>query len=244
MFVINGATGAIGQAIVQVLKNEEYPIIGLGRNQDKLNELEKLNKNFTGFRIASVTDQNEIDALFKFLKIKFGDNLEIRGYIHAVAQFQRYENVLDISMDEWRSSVEINLTGTYLWNKNILKRMVPNSRGSVVNIISQAWKTGGFSAIGPYAASKAGIVAMTVNFAKLLGMHGLRVNCVSPGYVDSPMMNNGLSVEAQNNLAKQLPLKRFSTPLEIANTCKFLVSEESSYITGTVIDVSGGMVNP
>jgi 3-oxoacyl-[acyl-carrier protein] reductase len=131
-----------------------------------------------------------------------------------------------------------------LWNKNILNQMVKNSNGSIVNIVSQAWRTGGFSPIGPYASSKAGIVGMTVNFAKLLGKQGLRVNCVSPGYVDSPMMNNGLNPETLSSLAKQLPLNRFATPLEIAKVCKFLISDDASYITGAVIDVSGGMVNP
>jgi NAD(P)-dependent dehydrogenase (short-subunit alcohol dehydrogenase family) len=244
MIIINGATGAIGQAIVDVLQNEQYPIIGLGRNQKKLRELEKAYKNFVGFEISNVTNQNEIDSLFEFLENRFDKDWCVSGYIHAVAEFRRFENVLDISIADWRNSIEINLNGTYLWNKNILNRMAKISRGSVVNIVSQAWKTGGFSAIGPYAASKAGIVGMTVNFAKLLGKQGLRVNCVSPGYVESPMMNDGLNSETLSNLAKQLPLNRFASPHEIANVCKFLISEDASYINGTVIDVSGGMVNP
>jgi NAD(P)-dependent dehydrogenase (short-subunit alcohol dehydrogenase family) len=244
MIIVNGATGAIGQAIIQVLKDDRSPIIGLGRNQNKLSELENMYENFTGFKIANVTDQDEIDLLFNYLEDRFKEKFNIFGYIHCVADFRRFENALDISMNEWRHSIEVNLNGTFLWNKNILNRMVRNSDGSIVNIVSQAWRTGGFSAIGPYVASKAGIVGMTVNFAKMLGKQGVRVNCVSPGYVDSPMMNNGLSPEILSNLANQLPLNRFATPLEIAKVCKFLISEEASYITGAVIDVSGGMVSP
>ena len=244
LVIINGSTGEIGNALVSVFSESDLSIIGLGRNEEKLLKLESEHPNFVGFRISSVTSQNEIDNLKLFLDKKFRGDWPISGYIHAVADFKRFGDPLEIPIDEWRNSIDINLTGTYIWNQAILRIMKNNSSGSLVNIVSQAWKTGGFSPIGPYAASKGGIVTMSSNFARLLGKYGVRVNCVSPGYVDSSMMNSGLDKATQEKLAMQVPLERFAKPKEIANACKFLISPESSYINGTVIDVSGGLTYP
>lgn len=244
MIIVNGASGEIGQAIVAAYKDSDMEIIGIGRNEKKLIEMQLHFNNFTSFKIADIVSQEELDRFLSFLQLKLVAGQNILGYVHSVAEFTRFQDPLDISLSDLRSSIETNFIGTFIWNQAILKLMKTSGAGSIVNIISQAWKTGGFSPIGPYAASKGAIVSMSVNFAKLLGKNGLRVNCVSPGYVDSPMMKRGLPESSIHILETQIPLQRFALPSEVASACKFLMSPDASYITGAVIDVSGGLTYP
>lgn len=243
MIIVNGATGAIGKSVVQELSKTGQRVVGVGRNSKILEGLGAEIKGFVGIPVSDGRTQSQIKEFEKALD---GLNLrdeDILGYAHCIGSFRRFESPLKISLPEWEEAIDVNLTSCFLWNQLILEKMVANSHGSIVNVISQAAKTGGFSPITPYAAAKGGIAAMTKNLSNWAGEYGVRINCVSPGFVDNQMMNEGLSSSSRAQLENRLPLKRFSTNSEIAKAIAFLISDDAEYITGTSLDVTGGLTN-
>lgn len=243
MIIVNGATGAIGKSVVQELSKTGQTVVGVGRNSKILEALKAEIQGFVGIPVSYGSTKSQIEV-FKTALDDFGlENEEIIGYAHCVGSFRRFESPLKISLSEWEEAIDINLTGCFLWNQFIMEKMIANSYGSIVNVISQAAKTGGFSPITPYAAAKGGIASMTKNLSNWAGEYGIRINCVSPGFVDNQMMTEGLSSSSRTQLENKLPLKRFSTNGEIAKAIAFLISDDAEYITGTVLDITGGLTN-
>jgi NAD(P)-dependent dehydrogenase (short-subunit alcohol dehydrogenase family) len=120
--------------------------------------------------------------------------------------------------------------------------MAQGTGGSIVNFTSQGWWTGGFGGSVAYAASKGGIVSLTRGLARSFAPTGVRVNAVSPGGVDTPMMRSGMTDEAMAGFVSMIPLGRLAEPDELAGSVLFLASDASRYLTGTVINVSGGQL--
>ena len=120
--------------------------------------------------------------------------------------------------------------------------MCIRDRGSIVNFTSQGWWTGGFGGSVVYAASKGGVVSLTRGLARSFAADGVRVNAVSPGGVDTPMMSEGVSDEVMRGFMAQVPLGRLAEPAELAGAVLYLASSASSYVTGTVLNVSGGQL--
>jgi NAD(P)-dependent dehydrogenase (short-subunit alcohol dehydrogenase family) len=114
--------------------------------------------------------------------------------------------------------------------------------GRIIAFTSQGWQTGGFGGSVAYAASKGGIVSMTRGMARTYGPHGITVNTVSPGLVETPMLTDGLSDEVYDSLKRQTPLGRVAEPHELAGTVVFLASRHAGYISGATINVSGGFL--
>ena len=124
--------------------------------------------------------------------------------------------------------------------KAVLAKMIHNKSGDIINI-SSMWGEIGASCEVVYSASKAGLIGFTKALAKELGPSGIRVNCISPGVIDTDM-NSNLSADDIKALSDDIPLKRIGTPDDIAKAVKFLISDSAKYITGQVLSVSGGMV--
>lgn len=137
--------------------------------------------------------------------------------------------------------IKINLKGTYLMTQAISKLMIENKieNGSIVNISSISGKIGNFGQCN-YAASKAGVEGFTKTVARELATYNIRCNAVMPGFIDTPMVKS-VPEKVIEKIKKEIPLKRLGTPEEIADVCVFLGSNRSSYITGSIIQVSGGL---
>lgn len=243
MIVVNGVTGSIGHTVATFLIEKGYQVVGVGRDFEKLKKIESQLK---GLIPIALGDTKAIDQLSHFVaQFKELDLVDstIEGYVHCVGAFERFSSPLDISYKEWEESISTNLTLNFSWNQWALKEMHANAHGSIVNLVSQASKTGGFSPITPYAAAKGGVVSMTKNLSNWAGQFNIRVNCVSPGFVENEMMNNNLDEELKINMLSKVPLKRFAKNVEVAHAVHFLISPESKYITGTILDVSGGLTN-
>ena len=148
--------------------------------------------------------------------------------------------LLRMSESDFDDVLSTNLKGTFLMCKNVSKIMMKQRSGSIVNISSVVGITGNAGQAN-YAASKAGIIGLTKSLAKEFASRNLRVNAVAPGFIQSDMTDK-LDQEIIANLSAQIPMKRLGDPQDIANTVAFLVSEKSSYLTGQVICVDGGMV--
>jgi 3-oxoacyl-[acyl-carrier protein] reductase len=150
--------------------------------------------------------------------------------------------VKDMTEDQWNSTMAVNLTGTFLTCREAVRRWLDSGRpGRIVNVVSQAAFHGSTTGHAHYAASKAGVVALTVSLAREVAGRGIHVNAVAPGMISTEMARDALDKNRDEYL-KRIPLGRIAEPAEVANVIVFLCSERASYMTGTTVDVTGGML--
>ena len=150
--------------------------------------------------------------------------------------------VKDMTVEVWRRTVDVNLTGTFLTSREAVKRMLEAGRtGRIINISSQAAFRGSTTGHAPYDASKGAIVTFTVALAREVSKHGITVNSVAPGMIFTEMTADTIARNREKYLAR-IPLNRIADPGEIAAVAVFLASDAASYMTGATVDVSGGML--
>jgi len=148
--------------------------------------------------------------------------------------------MMRMSEEEFDSVINVNLKGTWNMCKHITRHMMKNRTGKIINISSVVGIIGN-AGQSNYVASKAGIIGLTKSLAKEFGARGVTVNAVAPGFIQTKMTDS-LTEDVKDSYTKQIPLQRFGTSTDIANTVLFLASEKASYITGQVISVNGGMI--
>ena len=232
-------TGELGTSLVKIASSKGLLVAGIGRNKSKLLALSKEFPKAIFLPLIDVGSENEATVLLEELESTTRNKVQM--YLHAAAVLNRSKSPLETSVEEFNQTVQINLTGAFVWNKAIVDRMIRNSiPGSLLNVASQAARTGGFGGATAYAASKGGLVTLSKSFARYGANFGIRVNTISPGFIDNPMMLNGLTPEEINQFTQKTALKRLASNEEIANACLFLLSFESSYITAENIEVSAG----
>ena len=142
--------------------------------------------------------------------------------------------------EDFKQVIDVNLVGTFNMTKNVISYMMKARNGKIINIASVVGIAGNAGQTN-YSASKAGIIGFTKSLAKEVASRNILVNAVAPGFIETNM-TDVLKQEVKDEIAKNIPLKRMGTPQDVANVVKFLASEDSSYITGQVISVDGGMI--
>lgn len=147
--------------------------------------------------------------------------------------------LLRMTEEDWDAVLNVNLKGTFNCTKAAIKYMIKRKSGKIVNIASVVGEMGNAGQAN-YAASKAGIIGLTKSIAREYAQRGINVNAIAPGYVETPM-TEALPEKVKEELRGQIPMARLGTPLDVANAVHFLVSEASSYITGQVLNVNGGI---
>ncbi len=145
-----------------------------------------------------------------------------------------------MSDDDWDAVLRVNLKGTFLFSRAVAKYMMKQRSGAIINIASVIGLIGNAGQCN-YAASKAGVIALTKSTAKELASRGVRVNAIAPGFISSKM-TDALSQEVRDQMMANIPLARFGEPSDIAKAVVFLASDEASYVTGQTLSVNGGMV--
>ena len=165
--------------------------------------------------------QNKIDILINNAGITM-DNLAIR-----------------MKDDEWNKVIHLNLSSTFFLTKNIIKKMLKNKNGKIINITSVVGHTGNIGQAN-YAASKAGLIGMSKSLALEYGKKNIKINCISPGFIKSEMTDK-INENFKDTLYEKISLERFGMPDDVANAVLFLSSNLSDYITGETIHVNGGM---
>ena len=237
--IVTGAARGIGKAIALKLAQSGLNVVVSDIMEEAAAETAKELESFGVETLAIKSDvSNAKDAaqLIKTTVDKFGtvdclvnnagitrDNLSIR-----------------MSEADWDSVININLKGTFLCSQQAAKVMMKKKTGSIVNIASVSGILG-TAGQANYASSKAGVMALTKSMARELGARNITVNAIAPGFIITEMTDK-LSDEVKDEYLKQIPLKRGGTPEDIANVVEFLISPAAAYITGTTINVSGGMV--
>ena len=150
--------------------------------------------------------------------------------------------IKDMSDEEWERTLRINLTGTFMFSKRMVNYLLVRQRkGKIANIVSQAAFHGSTSGHAHYAAAKAGVVNLTVSLAREVAEYGINVNAVAPGIMSTPLMGKALETRTVEYLAR-IPLGRIASPEEVAHVVVFLCSNKADYMTGTTLDVTGGML--
>lgn len=238
--LITGGSRGIGKSIALKYAEEGYNIvINYISSKTDVTELEK-EFNEKGVRSlilrADVSNTDEVDNLVKKAIEKFG---RIDVLVNN-AGITRDGLLMRMKEEDFDRVVEINLKGTFIVTKAVIPYMVKKREGNIINLASVVGVTGNAGQCN-YSASKAGIIGFTKSVAKELASRNIRVNAVAPGFIDTDM-TSVLNEDIKKNINSQIPMKRMGTSKEIANVVYFLGSEASSYITGQVINIDGGMV--
>ena len=237
--VVTGGSRGIGKAIVLKLAEEGADIVTCYRkNKEEADEVVKICETFGVKAIAvqaDISSKEDIDKLFAEA-VKLNGSVEI---LVNNAGITADNLIIRMKDEEFDSVIDTNLRGVFYAMRACSKLMMKKRYGRIVNISSIVGVNGNAGQVN-YSAAKAGVIGMTKSLAKELGTRNITCNAVAPGYVETDM-TNGLSDAVKENMIKMIPLGRAAAPEDIANAVAFLASDEASYITGQVLEVTGGM---
>ena len=232
--IVTGATGGIGNSIVQRLNDYGANILASGTKDEKLKELKSKYENIKILKF-DISQNNKIEEFVENASRELGgidcivnnagitqDNLSIR-----------------MSLEEWKKVIDINLTSTFLMSKFAIKKMLKNKKGKIINITSVVGHSGNVGQAN-YTASKAGIVAMSKSLALEYAKKNINVNCISPGFIKTAMSDK-IDDKFKEIIISKIPSARLGEPEDIANAVLFLASDLSNYINGETLHVNGGM---
>ena len=233
--LITGATGGIGSALIDIFYGKDYNLFVTGSNKKKLQSIKsKYSENLEIFACNLSKDQ-EISDLMKKTEEYFGDvDILINN-----AGITKDNLFLRISKDDWKEVMDVNLNANFSITKIAIKGMVKKRWGRVVNISSDAAKIGNPGQTN-YVASKSAIEGFSRSLANEVASRNVTINCISPGFISTNILDSVADDKLQS-MAKNIPCGRIGDPKDVANAVFFLASEESSYITGQVIHVNGGL---
>jgi 2-hydroxycyclohexanecarboxyl-CoA dehydrogenase len=222
--VVTGAGRGIGQAIAEALAANGAQVAAL--------DLEApAHAGITGIA-CDVSDEAAVEAAFSQVEQTLGtvSVLVLNAGIFPIVPFE------ETTLETWNRTMAINLTGAFLCAKRVMAGMREQHYGRIVALGSSAGKTGGKKSVAAYAASKAGIMAMTKSIANEYAREGITANALAPSLIDTPM------IAGARDLMDTIPVGRFGKPEEVAALVCFLASEHAGYITGEVTDINGGFL--
>jgi 3-oxoacyl-[acyl-carrier protein] reductase len=237
--LITGASQGIGRSCALRLAASGATVAVAARNHEKLTELVQHIEASGGKAFAfpvDVTDEEQVKTTFKSALAQLG---KIDILINN-AGITRDQLVMRMKRADWDSVLNTNLTSAYLCIQQVIGSMLKQRWGRIINITSVFGQTGQAGQAN-YAASKAGLIGLTMAIAREVGSRNITCNAVAPGFIETAM-TSGFSDEFKQNAVNMIPLGRVGTPEDVANAVAFLASDEASYITGHVLNVNGGML--
>ena len=237
--LITGASRGIGRVIAENMAKAGYDIaICYSGNESAAQETISICKKYGVQAIyvkADVSNADDVANMFSEVKSLLGPvNVLVNN-----AGITKDGLLLRMTEEDFEKVVDINLKGAFLCTKAAIKDMLKAKKGSIINITSIVGVTGNAGQAN-YSASKAGLIGFTKSVAKEYGSKGITVNAVAPGFIQTAMTDS-LPEEVKSAYLKQIPLGRFGTPEDVASVVEFLASEKAAYVTGQVIEVTGGM---
>ena len=238
--LITGGTRGIGKEIAYTLAEENYDIIINYRTENE--ELMKLKKEIEQKRVRCLLLKGDVSN-FEDCKKLVEEAINRMNHIDVLvnnAGITKDMLLMRMKPEDFNEVINVNLIGTFNMTKNVINYMMKERKGRIINVSSVVGISGNAGQTN-YAASKAGIIGFTKSLAKEVASRNILVNAIAPGFIQTDMPNI-LKENVKDEIAKTIPLKRMGTAKDVANVVKFLVSEDSSYITGQVIQVDGGML--
>jgi len=237
--LVTGASQGIGRSCALKLASAGATVALAARNQEKLNELVREITGAGGKAAAftlDVSDEAQIKSACEAAITQFG-KIDI---LVNNAGITRDQLVIRMKRSDWDAVLSTNLTSAYLCIQQVIGSMLKQRWGRIINIASVFGQMGQAGQVN-YAASKAGLIGLTMAIAREVGSRTITCNAVAPGFIETAM-TTGLGDEFRQNAVKQIPLGRVGSPEDVAHAVAYLASEEASYITGHVLNVNGGLL--
>ncbi len=236
--LITGAAQGIGKAIALILAKNGADIvvsdINLEKAQETSREIEAIGRRSMAIKV-DVSKSEEVEQMVEKIINEFG-KIDI---LVNNAGITRDKLILRMTEEDWDAVLNVNLKGTFNCTKAVIRHMSKQKSGKIVNIASVSGEMGNPGQAN-YSASKAGVIGFTKTIAREFAQRGINVNAIAPGYIETPMTDI-LPEKVKEELKKMIPLERLGKPEDVAQAVLFLVSEASSYITGQVLNVNGGL---
>ncbi len=232
--IVTGASGGIGNSIVEKLNNCGANVLASGT---KVERLEELKNRFNKIKILNF-DISQSEKIEEFIN---NASNELGGLDCIVnnAGVTQDNLAIRMSFEEWKKVIDLNLTSTFLMSKYAIKNMLKNKKGKIINITSVVGHTGNLGQAN-YTASKAGIIAMSKSLAIEYAKKNININCISPGFIKTAMTDK-IDDKYKDAILSKIPSARLGQPEDIANAVIFLASSQSDYINGETLHVNGGM---
>jgi 3-oxoacyl-[acyl-carrier protein] reductase len=236
--LVTGATRGIGKAIALTLGAAGATVIGTATTESGADNISKLfaeNKISGKGMKLDVTDNEQASNLVKNIGEDFGPvDILVNN-----AGITRDNILLRMKEDEWEDIINTNLSSIYKMSKSVLRGMIKKRSGRIISITSVVGAMGN-AGQSNYAAAKAGMIGFTKSLAREVGLRGITVNAIAPGFIETDM-TDGLPDDQKEALASQIPMGRLGTAAEVASAVLFLAGDGGSYITGQTLHVNGGM---
>ena len=233
--IVTGATGGIGNSIIQKLYDAGANILATGTKDEKLQELKKKFQNIQTLKF-DISQTENLENFIENATKKLGGKLDCMINNAGITQ----DNLaIRMSIEEWKRVIDINLTSTFLISKFAIKKMLKNKKGKIINITSVVGHTGNLGQTN-YTASKAGIIAMSKSLAIEYAKKNININCISPGFIKTAMTDK-IDEKFKEVIISKIPSARLGEPEDVANAVIFLASSYSDYINGETLHVNGGM---
>jgi len=236
--IITGAARGIGMATVLEFSKRGASVVIVDVLEQELSELGKNLRKMGNKALpikADVSDNGQVEDVVKKTLDKFG---KIDILINNAGIAGPVAPIVDLTEEDWDKVFRINLKSMFLFCKKVVPVMIKNKKGKIINIASIAGKEGNEN-LAPYSASKAGVICFSRVLAKELVKYGIRVNCIAPAVINTPILST-LPQKTIDTLVAKIPMGRMGYPEEVANLILFLSSEKSSFITGQCINITGG----
>jgi len=236
--LVTGAAQGIGKAIALLLAKNGAEVvvsdINLEKAQETANEIQGMGRRSVAIKV-NVADLKDVEQMVKAIVEQFG-RIDI---LVNNAGITRDRLVLRMTEEDWDAVLDVNLKGTFNCTKAVIRHMSKQKSGKIVSIASVSGEMGNPGQAN-YAASKAGVIGFTKTIAREFAGRGINVNAIAPGYIQTPM-TDAVPEKAKEELKRMIPMERLGKPEDVAQGVLFLVSENSSYITGQVLNVNGGI---
>lgn len=233
--IITGGKSGIGKSTAELFLQEGAKVIVFDIKKPEKSCVGKNCKSIYFFK-TDVTDEAQVKSMMRYIYKNFG---RIDVLFNNVGLYCS-KDTLSFSLCEWENMLKINLTSVFLCCKYVIPLMIRNHKGTIINMSSIDALQGEGKAMA-YSATKSGIIALTKSLAKEFAKYNIRVNCVVPGPIITPLFKKWNTIKDMLLIKRNIPLGRFGIPKDVANSVLFLASEEASFITGKTIVIDGGI---
>src|SRR4030043_1710249 len=236
--LVTGAAQGIGKAVALLLARNGADIvvsdINLEKAEETANEIRSICRKALAVKV-DVAHWNDVEQMVEVILEKFA-KIDI---LVNNAGITRDKLILRMTEEDWDAVLDVNLKGTFHCTKAVVRHMAKQRSGKIINIASVVGEMGNASQAN-YSASKAGVIGLTKTIAREFAQRGININAIAPGYIETPMPEV-LPEKVKEELKKLIPMERLGKPEDGAEAVFFLVSEDSNYITGQVLNVNGGI---